>query len=226
VPATYELSFAPVLLRWPELLDGIWMTVLLSLVGIVLGTALGVVGALGRRSGIAAVRWAMRAYVELFRNTPMLVQLFLIYLGLPALGIRLSPIVASCVVLIFNNAAYTTEIVRAGIAATPKGLVEAGESLALKRWQVFVLIVIRPALAKVYPALVSQNVLLMLSTSITSSIGVQELTGVASDINSDTFRSIEVFVVAGVIYLGLNYLQRVMHRGAAALLFPNRQAWT
>jgi polar amino acid transport system permease protein len=219
----YELSFAPVLQRWPLLLDGLWFSVLLSVVGVLGGTALGIAGALGRTSRVALLRWAMRLYVELFRNTPLLVQLFLVFFGLPALGIRLSPLAASCVALVLNNGAYTTEILRAGIAATPRGQIEAAQSLGLRRWHVIAFIVVRPALARVYPTLVSQNVLLMLSTSITSAIGVQELTGAAGEINSETFRSIEVFVVSGGVYLALNTIQRIVLRAAEMLLFPHRR---
>jgi polar amino acid transport system permease protein len=225
VTPAYALDFWPVLLRWLDLVDGIWLSLLLSAVGILGGTALGILGALGRTSPMAPVRWGLRAYIELFRNTPLLVQLFLVYLGLPSVGIRLSPVMASCVALVLNNAAYTTEIVRAGIAATPSGQIEAARSLALRPWQILAFIVVRPALARIYPALVSQNVLLMLSTGITSAIGVQELTAAASDINSDTFRSLEAFLVAGALYLVLNYLIRLVLWAAGLWLFPNRRLW-
>lgn len=221
----YELSFAPVLLRWPQLLEGVSLSVVLSLVGVLGGTALGILVALGRRSGSVPARWLARAYVELFRNTPLLVQLFVVYLGLPSLGMRLSPVAAACVALVLNNAAYTGEIVRAGMAATPAGQVEAAQSLALRRWQILAFVVIRPALARIYPALVSQNVLLMLSTGVTSAIGVQELTGAASDVNSDTFRSIEAFGIAALLYLALNYLERLLLWAAGRALFPGRRVW-
>ena len=224
IPA-FAFDFWPVLQRWPALLEGIGLALLLSAVGIVGGTSLGILGALGRRSRRAWLRWLMRAYVELFRNTPLLVQLFLIYLGLPSFGIRLSPVAAACVALVLNNAAYTTEIMRAGIAATPLSQIEAAKSLALRSWQILALIVLRPALARIYPALVSQNVLLMLSTGITSAIGVQELTAVASDINSDTFRSLEAFLIAGVLYLALNYVVRVALWLAGLWMLPGRRIW-
>jgi polar amino acid transport system permease protein len=221
----YILDFWPVAERWPALLGGIWMSLLLTAIGVAGGSALGIFGALARRSRLRPLRWMMRGYVELFRNTPLLVQLFLIYLGLPTFGIRLSPLAAACLALVLNNAAYTTEIIRAGIAATPPGQVEAARSLALRHWQILAFIVIRPALARVYPTLVSQNVLLMLSTGITSAIGVQELTAAASDINSETFRSFEVFLASGVIYLLLNYAQRSLLWAASLRLFPNHRRW-
>lgn len=206
----YTLAFGPVLQRWPLLIEGLALTLLLTVVGVVAGTGLGLLLALARRASAWPLRWLSRAYVEIFRNTPLLVQLFVIFLGLPTAGIRLSPVAAAALTLVLNNAAYTCEIIRAGLAATPRGQVEAAKSLALRPWQVLAFVVLPPALARIYPALVSQNVLLMLSTGVTSAIGAQELTAAASDINSDTFRSIEAFALAAAFYLGLNYLQRLL----------------
>lgn len=206
----YVLNFGPVLQRWPLLLDGLALTLVLTAIGVVFGTGLGLVLALARRAKAWPLRWLARAYVEIFRNTPLLVQLFVVFLGLPSLGIRLSPIAAAALTLVLNNAAYTCEIIRAGLAATPAGQVEAARSLGLRPWQTLAFIVLPPALARIWPALVSQNVLLMLSTGITSAIGTQELTAAASDINSDTFRSIEAFALAAACYLALNYLQRTL----------------
>lgn len=221
----YSLTFGPVIERWPLLMDGLVLTILLTVVGMVLGTGAGLLIALARRSAHWPLRWLARGYVEIFRNTPLLVQLFVVYLGLPSLGIRFSPVAAACVSLVLNNAAYTGEIIRAGLAATPRGQVEAAKSLALRPWQILAFIVLPPALARVYPALVSQNVLLMLSTGITSAIGAQELTAVISDINSDTFRSIEAFSVAAGLYLILNYLQRFLLWLVGLRLFRGSGVW-
>ncbi|AMJ61496.1 amino acid ABC transporter permease [Bosea sp. PAMC 26642] len=206
----YTLTFGPVLQRWPLLLEGLTLTLLLTVIGVVAGTGFGLMLALARRAKAWPLRWLSRAYVEIFRNTPLLVQLFVVFLGLPSIGIRLSPVTAAALTLVLNNAAYTCEIIRAGLAATPIGQIEAAKSLALRPWQTLALVVLPPALARIYPALVSQNVLLMLSTGITSAIGAQELTAAASDINSDTFRSIEAFALAAAFYLALNYLQRLL----------------
>lgn len=206
----YILTFEPVLQRWPLLLEGLTLTLFLTAIGVVMGTGLGLMLALARRAEAWPLRWLSRAYVEIFRNTPLLVQLFVVFLGLPSIGIRLSPVAAAALTLVLNNAAYTCEIIRAGLAATPVGQIEAARSLALRPWQTLAFVVLPPALARIYPALVSQNVLLMLSTGITSAIGTQELTAAASDINSDTFRSIEAFALAAAFYLALNYLQRLL----------------
>ena len=219
----YILTFGPVLQRWPLLLEGLLLTILLTVIGVVLGTGLGLVLALARRSTLRALRWLSRAYVEIFRNTPLLVQLFVVFLGLPSIGIRLSPVSAAALTLVLNNAAYTCEIIRAGLSATPVGQIEAAKSLSLRSWQTLAFIVLPPALARIYPALVSQNVLLMLSTGITSAIGTQELTAAASDINSDTFRSIEAFALAAAFYLALNYLQRLLLWAVGRPLFRHER---
>lgn len=220
----YVLNFGPVLQRWPLLLDGLALTLVLTAIGVMFGTGLGLLLALARRAKAWPLRWLARAYVEIFRNTPLLVQLFVVFLGLPSLGIRLSPVAAAALTLVLNNAAYTCEIIRAGLAATPAGQVEAARSLGLRPWQTLALIVLPPALARIWPALVSQNVLLMLSTGITSAIGTQELTAAASDINSDTFRSIEAFALAAAFYLALNYLQRLLLWALGRPLF-RRTRW-
>jgi polar amino acid transport system permease protein len=219
----YTLSFGPVLQRWPLLLDGLMLSLVLTAIGVVIGTGLGLLIALARRAGAWPLRWLARGYVEIFRNTPLLVQLFVVFLGLPSLGIRLSPVAAASLTLVLNNAAYTGEIIRAGLAATPPGQIEAAKSLALRPWQILAFVVLPPALARIYPALVSQNVLLMLSTGVTSAIGTQELTAAASDINSDTFRSIEAFALAAGFYLALNYVQRLLLWALGRPLFRSGQ---
>jgi polar amino acid transport system permease protein len=219
----YTLSFGPVLQRWQLLLDGLTLSLLLTVVGVVVGTGLGLVLARARRAAAWPRRWLSRGYVEVFRNTPLLVQLFVVYLGLPSIGVRLSPVAAACLTLVLNNAAYTGEIMRAGLAATPAGQIEAARSLSLRPWQIFIFVVLPPGLARIYPALVSQNVLLMLSTGVTSAIGAQELTAAASDINSETFRSIEAFAIAAAFYLSLNYLQRALLWAVGRPLFRSSE---
>jgi polar amino acid transport system permease protein len=131
------------------------------------------------------------------------VQLFLIYLGLPALGIRLAPDTAALLAMTLNLGAYATEIVRAGIEAVPRGQIEAGRALGLKSWQIFRLVILVPALQAVMPALSSQFILVVLGSSVVSAISAEELTAVAGNLQSRTFRPFEVYLVVGAIYLGL-----------------------
>ena len=220
----YVFQFGEVLRYWPSLVTGVAMTLGFALVAMALSLAVGVLGAVARRSRSRTVRGAVLAYVETIRNTPLLVQLFVLFFGLPSLGLRLDPMVAALVGLVVYNGAFVTEIVGAGIQAVPRGQFEAGLSLGMSRRQVYQHVILVPALAKVYPALVSQFVLLMLGTSVVSAIGVDELTSVAGQIQSDTFRSVEVYLVCIAIYLLLTLTLRAAALGAAAWVFPFRRA--
>lgn len=197
----YTFRFGPVFTRVDQLLDGLVVTLWITALAIAAGFVLGVIGALAARSRHAWMRRAVHAYVEAIRNTPLLAQLFFVYFGLPGLGLRLDVFVAAIITLVVNLGAYTTEIVRGGIDAVPRGLIDAGVALGLTRLQVFFLIVLKPALQTMFPALASQFTLLMLSTSILSQIGVTELFHMGSLIDSATYRSFEVYAVVCGFYL-------------------------
>ncbi|MGE0720005.1 MAG: amino acid ABC transporter permease [Alphaproteobacteria bacterium] len=216
---TYEFQFGSVFAGFDQLLWGAWLTVRLSAMGIVLGLAIGVMGGWARADGPRWLRAAVGAYVEAIRNTPFLVQLFLIFFGLPGLGIRLDAGTAALLTLTINTGAYCTEIVRAGIEAVPRGQLEAGRALGLTRFQVFRFLVIFPALRTVYPALASQFTLMMLATSVVSQISAEELTFAANFMQSRTFRSFEIYAVVTVMYLALALLFRAFFRAVHWLVF-------
>jgi len=197
----YVFQFGTLLREWPLLLDGLLLTMRLSLTAMVFGLAVGTVCAAASVYGGKVLRGGVRGYVELIRNTPFLVQLFMIFLGLPVLGVRLSPDTAAAVALTVNVGAYASEIIRAGIESVPRGQIEAGTALGLSRYQVFRLVVLKQALVAVYPALSSQFILLMLGTSVVSAIGAEELSATANSIQSRTFRAFEVYFVVTGIYL-------------------------
>ena len=211
----YGLQFRDVFAAWESILDGVWITLLLSGVAMVGGLMIGVLCAAGRVYGPPWLRRIVGAYVEIIRNTPLLVQLFLIFFGLPSFGVRLDGLTAAMIALVINLGAYTTEIVRAGLEAVPKAQVEAGHSLGLSGLQVFRYIVVFPALKAMFPALASQFVLLMLATSVASQISVQDLFHAASIVQSRTFRDFEVYTVIGVLYLAL----AIGFRGLFALIY-------
>jgi polar amino acid transport system permease protein len=211
----YGLQFRDVFAAWEYLLDGLLTTLLLSTATMVGGLIIGIAGAAARVYGGPVLRALVSAYVEIIRNTPLLVQLFLIFFGLPSLGLRLEAIPAAIIALVINLGAYSTEIVRAGLESIPRAQVEAGESLGLSGWQVFRYIILFPALKTMYPALASQFVLLMLATSIVSQIAVPDLFHAGSVIQSRTFRDFEVYAVVGALYLALAFL----FRGLFALLY-------
>ncbi len=196
-----ELDFLAVLAQWPLLAKGVANTILLTAISAVIGGALGAFCAWARAQGPVWLRYVVGTYVELIRNTPFIVQLFFIFFGLPMMGVKLSPEVASVLAMVVNLGAYTTEIVRAGIMATPRGQVEAAESLALNRWQVFTRVVLPPALRKVWPALTSQIVIVMLGSAVCGQISTEELSFAANLISSRNFRAFEAYLIATALYL-------------------------
>ena len=198
-----QLDFGAVLAQWPLLAKGVAWTVGLTVVSAVVGVAVGIVFAWARTYGGTALKWGVGTYVELIRNTPFIVQLFFVFFGLPAAGVRLSPEVASIIAMVINLSAYATEIIRAGIDATPKGQTEAAYSLALNARQVFTHVTLPPALKKVWPALVSQIIIVMLGSAVCGQISTEELSYAANLIQSRNFRAFEAYIIATLIYLAL-----------------------
>ncbi len=202
----YQFQFDAVFAAWPLLLKGTWITVQLSLTATVLGLAVAVLGAWGKTAGPGWLRFPINVYIEVIRNTPFLVQLFFFFFALPAIGLRWSPYTAALTAMVVNLGAYATEIIRAGIESIPKGQIEAGRALNLKGWEIFRFVILKPALKAIYPALTSQFILLMLSSAVVSVISADDLTSVAASLQSQTFRSFEIYIVVAVIYLGLALL--------------------
>ncbi len=221
----YQFQFDAVFAAWPLLLKGTWITVQLSLTATLVGLGLAVLCAWGKTSGPAPLRFAINAYIEVIRNTPFLVQLFFFFFALPAVGLRWSPYTAALTAMVVNLGAYATEIIRAGIESIPRGQIEAGRALNLKGWEIFRFIILKPALKAIYPALTSQFILLMLSSAVVSVISADDLTSVAATLQSQTFRSFEIYIVVALIYLGLallfSLLFRVIYRHA--LNYPDRR---
>lgn len=216
-----RFKFEAVWAEFDTILAGVGLTIALSIGAIVLGSVLAV--------ALVAVRtllgrWAghlVDAYVELMRNTPFLVQLFMIFFGLPLIGVKMTGEWAALLAMTLNLGAYASEIIRAGVDSIHKSQLEAGESLALTRWQVFRYVILKPAFARVWPALSSQFVLMMLASSICSFIAVRELSGVASIIEQNTFRSFEVYIVVTVLYLALALTLKASLLWLGGRLFPN-----
>ena len=203
-----EFDFLVVLAQWPLLLKGIAWTLGLTAVSTVLGVLLGIVCAWARVHSTMWMRAAASAYVELIRNTPFIVQLFFVFFGLPAMGVKLSPETASIIAMVINLGAYATEIIRSGIEVTPRGQIEAAQSLALAPRQIFVRVVLPPALKKVWPALVSQIIIVMLGSAVCGQISTEELSYAANLIQSRNFRAFEAFLIATAIYLALSIALR------------------
>ncbi|AZN97172.1 amino acid ABC transporter permease [Mesorhizobium sp. M9A.F.Ca.ET.002.03.1.2] len=219
---TYHFDFGWLIDYVPVLLKGIRITMQLSLIGAVFGVALGIACAWVRALGPRWLKPVVATYVELIRNTPFLIQLFFIFFGLPSLGIKMSELTAANLAMIVNLGAYSCEIIRAGIQATPRGQFEAGASLAMTPFQAFWYVVLVPALQRIWPALSSQIVIVMLGSAVVSQIAAEDLTFAANFIQSRNFRAFETYIVSTLIYLALAILLRQLLAGLGWMLFPRK----
>jgi len=219
-PTAYSFEWSAIWRGLPYLLQGAGLTILISALAMVLAVALGLVlAALTQvRGGVA--RPLVRAYVEVFRNTPLLIQIFIVYFGLPQIGLRLSPFASGLVALVVYAAAYNAEIFRAGLEAVPKGQHEAARSTGLTPWQEARYVIVPQALRISFPALGNNLVSLVKNSSLVSVIGMVELMFVANDISFNNFRSFEVYGAAVVYYmvlvLGLSRLLAITERRVLA----------
>lgn len=183
-----------------------WLTLQVTLLAFVLAVALGLLAALAKASALAPLRWLSHCYVEFIRNTPVLLQIFIIFFGLPSLGITMSAFTAGVLALGINVGAYLSETFRAGIQSVPKGQLEAAWILGISRRQVFLSVVLPQAARAVWPAIINNLIQLLLGTSLLSAIALPELTGTATVINARTLLYIQTFSVVALVYLLLSNL--------------------
>jgi polar amino acid transport system permease protein len=221
--AVNPLNFHEIAPYFPDMLWGAWLTIRLSAISMGLGLAVAITGAYASRHAPRPLRILVAAYVEAIRNTPFLVQIFIIYFGFPAAGIRFEANVAAITAMVLNVSAYAIEIVRAGLDRISRGQIEAGRSLGLSGLQVFFLVSLPPAVQSVYPALTSQFILLLLGSSVVSTISANELTAVANDIQSRTFRTVETYLTAMAIYFVISAGFRGAFWAIEKLVFPPRE---
>ena len=219
----YQFDFSFLTTHWRDIFDGVWLTLRMSVATIVFGFVLGTVLAVVRTQGLVWGRLAVTWYVDVIRNTPLVIQAFWLFFGLAAMQVRIPAMAAAVIALVINVSAYTTEIVRAGMESVPKGQVEAASCLALSRWQVLRLVILPQAVERMYPALISQFVLMMLATSIMSQISAEELTAIGYRIQSETFRGFEIYIVIAIVYLILSWLLRLSMAGIGSVAFARRR---
>ena len=219
----YTFHFNVVWDHWRDLAEGAWLTIELSSLSMVLGLAVAIVCVYAKAVGSAPVRWAIAAYIELIRNTPFLVQIFIVYFSLPAMGISVGANEAALAAMVVNFGAYGTEILRAGIESIARGQIDAARALGLTPLQTFRHVVLFPALKIVYPALASQFILLMLASSVVSAISAVELTAVTNSLQSTTFRPFEFYFVATALYLVMAVGIRAVLGGVYWMRFVRRQ---
>ncbi|NEU29851.1 amino acid ABC transporter permease [bacterium LRH843] len=213
-----NLVFRDIIPYIPEMLKGLSLSIFVTIIAMALGLLLGIFAAVLRSRDNFILRSAGKTYIEIFRNTPLLVQLYLIYFGLGQLGIDINPLWSAVIGLTINNGAYTAEILRAGFSGVSKNLKEAGLALGLNRFQLFRLVVLPPAIKSVFPALTNQFILLFLFSSVASMISFGELTHQIMNIQSQTARTFEVIFAGLVLYYGvssiLSYLSKIIERKA------------
>jgi polar amino acid transport system permease protein len=205
----------------PEFLSASWLTLQVTVLAFVLAVVLGLLTAVASASALAPIRWVARGYVEIIRNTPVLLQIFIVFFGLPSAGISVDAYWAGVIALGLNVGAYLSEVFRAGIQSVPRGQLEAAGILGLERAQIFAEVVLPQATRAVYPAIVNYLIQLLLGTSLLSAIALPELTGTATVINSRTLLYLQTFSVTLVAYLVLsNVLSWLAGQLGARLFHP------
>ena len=211
---------------YPYLFQGVFITLQITYLSFFLGLLIGILGAMGRISKNRILHYFFSGYVELIRNTPFLVQLYIVYFGLAVFQINLSAFTSGVIALTINGGAYITEIIRSGMEAVRKGEIEAGISTGLPYAQVMRYIVLPQALVIVYPPLCNQLIATLLGSSIASVVAVKELTYRAEELNWKTFRSVEIYLSIGAMYLALNWGTSLVLQLIKKLLLRSQQPQT
>jgi His/Glu/Gln/Arg/opine family amino acid ABC transporter permease subunit len=198
--------------NWQLIASGVVLTLQIACVALVIGAVLGVLVAIARTSGPPPLAALATGYVEVMRNTPVLVQLLLIFLGLAEFRLRIAAVPAVMLALGINNGAYMSEIIRGGLQSVHKGQLEAAAALGLAQTVTFREIVLPQALRAVYPALGNQFIQTVLASSIGSVIGAPELTQQINFIDSRTFRTVELLIFLTLAYAVLTLILSVLVR--------------
>ncbi|BCV25606.1 amino acid ABC transporter permease [Gelria sp. Kuro-4] len=194
---SFYITYMPILAR------GAVMTIELTLVATFFGTILGVIAALGRISGSRVVSSLAYLYTWAIRGTPLLLQLFFIYYGLPQVGIRLDPFPAAVIGMSVCAGAYIAEIVRAGIQSIDKGQMEAARSLGMTYFQAMLYVVLPQAYRRLIPPMGNEIIALTKDSSLVSTLAMVELLRTAKQIDAATLRSMEAYIAAGLYYLAI-----------------------
>ena len=200
-----HLDFTPVFQQFPFLLQGLLITLKVSALAAVLGLFLGLCGGLAKLSKIGLLRGAATGYIEFIRGTPVLVQLFLIYFGLPAFGINFDSFWAAVVGLGINSGAYVSEIVRGSIQSIGRGQWEASYSIGMNTFKALRWVILPQAFVVALPPLGNELSTLIKTSSLASAIALVELTQTGQQIRSVSFASFETFIIVALLYLALTY---------------------
>lgn len=207
--------------KLPVFLEGAGITLELAAWTVLLGSIFGIGVALMRLSRLRVIRWISTAYVEFLRGTPLLVQVLIVYFGLPQLGIKMPRMTAGIVALTINSAAYMSEIVRSGIQAVDHGQTEAARSLGMTGVQTMLYVILPQAVKNILPAVGNEFVVIIKESSILYTIGIYELTYQANKLASTNYRYLETLMISALIYFVMTFvtsrllavLERRMRRG-------------
>ncbi|BBK31380.1 amino acid ABC transporter membrane protein 1 (PAAT family) [Stella humosa] len=217
---TYQFNFDPIFRSFDKMLAGLWLGLWLAALSLAIGCVIGLLVAYGRQSRIAPLRWALVIYVEVIRNCPILLLIFFVYFGLPELGIFfLDKIDSFVLTLSIYAGAYLSEVFRSGLSSIPVRYVEAAKAIGLRPWQRQRYVVLPVMFRITLPALANNLISLFKDTSLAAAIAIPELTFITRQINANTFRVMESWLTASVLYLVTCYaiawaLRRVERRYA------------
>jgi polar amino acid transport system permease protein len=198
-----ELDWSAVVSSLPLLLKGAWFTLSVSLLAILLGTAVGIALTLALQAGIAPLRIVVRVYISFVRGTPLFIQIFIVYFVLPRVGLNVSNFVAGVLALSLNSAAYISEMLRGGLTALPRGQIEAARAVGMSELLIWRRIILPQIFVFILPPLTIEFTGLVKASSLLMIIGVIELTRTAQQLISTTYRSIEIWLTVGAIYFVL-----------------------
>lgn len=209
--AAWWEGFAPYV---PGFLGAAWVVLVLTVLSILVSWICGLVAALAKASRFVGLRQTAAFYIWFIRGTPTLIQIFIIYFGLPQMGLRLSPFVAGFLALGINGGAYIAEIVRAGLSAIPKGQIESAQALGMSRLHMMSRIILPQVFRVILPPVTNEAITMLKNTSLLSTITVIELTLYSQTIIATTFRPFEFYIATAVIYLAMT---TILSQAAARL---------
>jgi His/Glu/Gln/Arg/opine family amino acid ABC transporter permease subunit len=212
-------NFRPLLRYLGDLESAVLVTIAMSLSTMVISLAIGLVFAVMRQNQSRGIRFLATAYVEFFRNVPLLIVLYFVYFMLPALGLRLSPFQAGLVGMSLHYGAYMTEIVRAGLIAISFGQYEAGNSQGMTRLQILRHIVMPQVFRTIYPPLGNQLIAIILGSSLCSAIAVIDIASWMQTAGAASFRYFETFAIAALVYFVLCQIVNVLRIQLGRYLF-------
>lgn len=222
----YYFLWSVLIKNWPAIWRATTVTLWVCLLSILLSTLLGIVLAPSSMSNITWLKRVIRGYIEVVRNTPLLVQLYFIYFGIYEIGIQMSPFPAVVIALVLNNGGYISEILRGGLESIPKTQKEASLSLGLSSFRTFYHIYLPQALKKILPALGNQYLALTLSSSLGAAIALEELTFSISRFSSMTFRAFEFYLAGTFLYIAITFSVILLMRILGYIFFSRRRKFS